>query len=189
MVTKHPPCIWLLCVLLVFPLSSLSFADTRAQLEQAETLLEKGQYEQAEAIYKQILTDHPGTDYAFAAQKGLAIVYVRCDKPSQADAAIEKLRENYAGHPSFYQAICDIADNYRWRDIYDKAHKMYQLAAKGISGSKAFWVKTGLAIASASWVFYLTSTVCFRRMSAEEPPTRISILPAFKTKACCAVSQ
>jgi len=189
MVTTHPPCIWLLCVLLVFPLSSLSFADTRAQLEQAETLLEKGQYEQAEAIYKQILTDHPGTDYAFAAQKGLAIVYVRCDKPSQADAAIEKLRENYSNHPDFCWAVCIIGDNFRWKGIDEKARRMYQIAAEGISGSKAFWVKTGLAITSASWVFYLTSTVCFRRMSAEVPPTRISIFPASKTKACCAVSQ
>jgi hypothetical protein len=45
-----------------------------AQLEQAETYKQKYQYEQAEAIYRAIVTDSPGTDEAFQARKNLAIL-------------------------------------------------------------------------------------------------------------------
>ncbi|MCJ7673897.1 MAG: tetratricopeptide repeat protein, partial [Sedimentisphaerales bacterium] len=157
MVTKHSPSIWFLCPFLLFTLTSLCFAGGTAQLEQAETLLEKGQYEQAETIYKQIIAAHPDRDDAFAAQKGLAIVYVRWDKPVQAEAAFEGLRANYSNHPDFSGAVCVIADNYRWKGIDEKARRMYQVAAEGVSGSEAIWPKMGLAITSIRLKDYQTA--------------------------------
>jgi hypothetical protein len=49
------------------------FADAAAQLKQAETYKQNEQYEQAEAIYRDIVADYPGTDEAFKAQKSSAI--------------------------------------------------------------------------------------------------------------------
>ncbi len=72
MATKRVSRICLSCAVLLCPLGSLCFADVVAQLQQAETLTEAGQYRQAEQIYQQVAADYPGTDYAFAAQKGLA---------------------------------------------------------------------------------------------------------------------
>jgi tetratricopeptide (TPR) repeat protein len=123
-------------------------ADPSGQLEQAEQLLKKGQYEQAEAIYQEVAADYPGTDYAFQAQKGLAIVYVRWDKPAEAEAAFEQLRANYPSHPDFCGAVCVIGDNYRWKGMDQKARQMYQIAVEGIPGSEAIWAKMGLAITS-----------------------------------------
>jgi outer membrane protein assembly factor BamD (BamD/ComL family) len=61
---------------LLFLVAGVFFAGTTELLGQAGSYQEKGQYEQAEAIYQQIVTSYPGTDYAFEAQKNLAILYV-----------------------------------------------------------------------------------------------------------------
>ena len=65
-----------LSVVLLFLAVGVFFAGTSELLLQADTYREQGQYEQAEAIYLQIITGYPGTDYAFKAQKNLAILYV-----------------------------------------------------------------------------------------------------------------
>lgn len=182
MASKHSPSIWFLCRFLLFTLTSLSFAGAPGQLEQAETLLEKGQYEQAEAIYKQIIGAHPDRDDAFAAQKGLAILYVRWDKPAQAEAAFEGLRANYSDHRDFSGAVCVIGDNYRWKGIDEKARQMYQIAVKGMSGSEAIWPKMGLAI----------TTIRLKDYQAAEPLTE-QILTDFAgdgrlATACCLIA-
>jgi hypothetical protein len=51
-------------VLLSFLAAEASPADTPGLLEQAETHVEDGAHEQAEALYQQVLAQHPGTDYA-----------------------------------------------------------------------------------------------------------------------------
>jgi TolA-binding protein len=148
MATKRVSRIWLLCLVLLCPLGSLCFADVVAQLKEGETLTEAGQYRQAEQMYQQVAADYPGTDYAFAAQKGLAIVYVRWNKPAEAEAAFEQLRANYSSHADFSGAVCVIGDNYRWKGMDEKARQMYQIAVEGIFGAEAIWPKMGLAITS-----------------------------------------
>ena len=66
-------------VLLAFVFSQMTdvcLADVSSQLEQAQTYQKDGQYEQVEAIYKAIVTDSPGTDFALTAQKELVILYI-----------------------------------------------------------------------------------------------------------------
>jgi len=48
--------------LLLCQMPGVCFADAAAQLEQAEKCEETGKYEEAEAMYKQIVTEYPGTD-------------------------------------------------------------------------------------------------------------------------------
>jgi len=148
--------IFLLFLLLLLTSPAVS-ADASAQLKQAETLTEGGQYQQAEQIYRQIVADNPRTDYAFQAQKGLAIVYVRWDKPAETEAAFGQLRANYSDHRDFSGAVCVIGDNYRWKGMDEKARQMYQIAVEGISGSEAIWPKTGVAITSIRLRDYQTA--------------------------------
>ncbi len=70
--------------LLFFGTAGVCFADVSAQLKQAETHRNDGNYAEAKAIYQSILTNYPGTDFAFSAQENLAILYIFWDKPAQA---------------------------------------------------------------------------------------------------------
>jgi tetratricopeptide (TPR) repeat protein len=81
-------------------------------------------------------------------QMGIAISNIDLRNDDAAESAIAKLLADYAEHPSFYQAVRDVGDNHRWRDMHEKARKMYQLAAEGVAPSEAFWVKMGLAVTS-----------------------------------------
>lgn len=65
-----------LFVLLSVALPGKVLGDASTQLEQAEKLANDGNYEQAEAVYKQVIEGNPGTEYAFRAQKDLAILYI-----------------------------------------------------------------------------------------------------------------
>ena len=56
------------------------FADVSAQLKEAETFQKNGDYGQAEAIYRQIVTDYPGTNDALEAQKQLTLIYIATDR-------------------------------------------------------------------------------------------------------------
>jgi len=123
------------CAVFILQLACLSFAGGPAELEQAQTLLNEGQYEQVEGAYKQILTDEPGTDYAFQAQKGLAIVYVRWDKPAEAEAACQQLLANFSGHKDIAQAVHDIAYQYRCANKQDKANQIDQYVVETWQGS------------------------------------------------------
>ena len=126
MASKHSPRIWLLCLILASLLTPLSFAGGTAQLEQAETLLEKGQYEQAEAIYLQIVTEYPGTDNAFAAQKQLAFLYIAWHRYPLAEAAYNQLLANFLGHKGITQAVHDIAYRYRCVNKHQEANELDQ---------------------------------------------------------------
>jgi len=57
--------------ILIIQLVSASCANIQAQFDQAGTLLERGQYEQAETIYKKIVTDHPVPIMPFKHRKNL----------------------------------------------------------------------------------------------------------------------
>lgn len=59
-------------------------ADALADLAQTDTLAVNGDYQQAEVIYKEIVTDYAGTNEALEAQKGLTIVYIALERWSDA---------------------------------------------------------------------------------------------------------
>lgn len=115
----------LLCILFL-GMTSKTFADPFAQLEQAKTYQKQRQYGQAERIYQQILTDHPGTDHAFEAQKMSIILYVAWNKQAQAETAFQQLIDNFSGHSGIAQAVHDIAYQHRLLHKYKKANQLDQ---------------------------------------------------------------
>jgi len=102
------------------------FADALAQLQQADAYMKDKNYEQAEAIYQQIVTDFPDSNDALEAQKQLTILYIKQDNQPQADAALQKLLTNFSERNGIAEAVNKVADHYRWSRQYEEARRLYQ---------------------------------------------------------------
>ena len=124
-------------------------------------------HRQAIDLYQHVIDKHGASEYAMWSQMGIAISNIDLRKKDDAQSAIKKLREDYADHPSFYKAVGDIGDNYRWRDIHDKAREMYEVALVGLSGSEVFWPKAGIAIASVHLKDYQTAEAFTKQIRTE----------------------
>lgn len=125
-------------------------ADAPAQLREGETLAKNGQYEQAEAIYKQVLTDHAGTDQAFQAQDKLACLYVAWGREPEAQAALEQLLANFSEHEGIAAAVTHVADAYRESEKYENACEIYEyVIANSPQDEHALWSQMDLVVANA----------------------------------------
>jgi len=120
------------------------FADAAAQLKQAETYKQNEQYEQAEAIYRDIVADYPGTDEAFQAQKSLALLYIKTARYPAARQEVDALLTNFAGHPELPAEVYKIAEQYRRRKRYEDARSLYEYIGENHSDSD-------LAIKARAW--------------------------------------
>ena len=87
-------------------------ADAAAQFKQADDYKQNKQYEQAEAIYQQIVTDFPDSFDALEAQKQLTILYIKQDNQPQAEAAFQKLLAYFYMHNEIAKAVNKVADHY-----------------------------------------------------------------------------
>lgn len=135
--------------LLLLELGGGASEDASAQLEQAETYQRQGQYEQAEEIYQQIVTDHPGSDYAFQAQKNLTILYVAWDKQPEAEAALQELIGSFSEHETIATAVTHVADAYRKLEKHQKACEIYGYVVGNWPGDEhGMWSQMGLVISS-----------------------------------------
>ncbi|MBW8039064.1 MAG: tetratricopeptide repeat protein [Planctomycetes bacterium] len=102
------------------------FADASTQFKQADGYKQNKQYEQAEAIYQQIVTDFPDSNDALKAQKQLTLIYIATDRQPQSDAALQELLVNFSAHKDIAQAVHDIAYQYRLLKKYEKANQIDQ---------------------------------------------------------------
>jgi len=111
------------------------FADVSAQFKEAEDNVKNTNYAEAEKIYRQIITDYPGTDYAYQAQKNLIMLYITTDNQPLADTAYQQLLANFSGHKDIAQAVHDIAYRYRCANKQDKANQIDQYVVETWSQS------------------------------------------------------
>jgi len=111
---------------LLFMAAGVWFADTSELLEQAQIYKQEGNYEQAEAIYQQIVSDFPDSNDALEAQKQLALIYIATDRQQQADAAFDGLVASFSEHDDIAQAVWKIAKEYEESKKYDKALELHQ---------------------------------------------------------------
>ncbi len=110
-------CSVLFC-LIFFGLARECFAGAKAQLEQAKAHQKNGDCRQAEAAYKAIAKDYPGTGYALQAQKKLVMLY-KHDQP-QAKAAFQKLVADFSTHELLPEAVYEIAQHYSETQSWEK---------------------------------------------------------------------
>jgi len=100
--------------------------DLKALFEQAEKYEDTGKYEEAEATYKKIVTEYPGTDDALEAQEKLTVLYISWDKEGEAEAAFQGLLANFADSEGIAKAVDHAADAYRESEKYEKALELYK---------------------------------------------------------------
>jgi len=100
------------------------FAST---IEEADGHRAEKEYSQAEAIYKAIVQDYPGTDKAFTAQRKLIILYMAWGKETEAEAAYEQLVSEFGGREDLAGVLVgEIAGAFRVAEKYESAKKVYE---------------------------------------------------------------
>ena len=127
--------------------AGLCLADASAQFKQANDYKRAKQYEQAEAIYQQIVTGFLDSPDALEAQKQLTILYITTDSQQQADAAFDALTAGFAEHDDIAKALYQIAqDGYHKAKKYDKAVQIHQYNVEHYSlDMYAMWSQVGIA--------------------------------------------
>jgi tetratricopeptide (TPR) repeat protein len=161
------PSMFVLAALLILLLSSTTTTDIQELIQLAQDYESEGKTDEAEALYKQVIANYPGTEQALQAQKSLVILYIKTDKDDQAQAAFDKLYANYASHPEFPRAVCMIADNYRWIDNnHEKARDLYEIAVVSGPHPDAIWSWMGLAISNINLSDYDAAEIAFEELSA-----------------------
>jgi len=126
MVNKARFITWGLVVLAFLLAADACLGNAASQLEQAEQHVEKGEYQQAEGIYKAIISADPNADEAFTAQERLTVLYVSWGRDAEADAALDDLLANYSVRTDIARAVDQVADEYRQAARYQKARDLYQ---------------------------------------------------------------
>ena len=157
-----------LAILLVFVAVSRCLADVLAQFEQAQTYEEQRQYGQAEQIYQQIVTDHPGTDDALKAQKNLAILYVGWDRQPEAETALLELLGNFSQHEAIATVVTHVADTYRKFAKHASAGELYKyVIANWPQDEHAMWSQMGLAISNTCLADEQGAEAAFDKLCSE----------------------
>jgi tetratricopeptide (TPR) repeat protein len=131
-------------------MAEVCFADAADALGQAEAYQRENSFGHAEAAYKAIVTDYPGTNYAVEAQKRLVMLYKH--EPSQAEAAFQKLLSDFSGQGLLAESIHEIAEHHRENKSYrqfEAASQFYQYLAEHWPASPyGMRGQSGLALSS-----------------------------------------
>ena len=129
------------------------FADVSSQFKEAEDNVKNTNYAEAEKIYRQIVTDYPGTVTALQAQEKLACLYVTSGNEPEAQAALEKLKANFFDFPQqelVATAITHVADTYREIGKHQKACEIYTyVVGNWPRAEHGMWSQMGLVIANS----------------------------------------
>jgi tetratricopeptide (TPR) repeat protein len=104
--------------------------DMKEVLKQAR-VLKKWYPEQAEAIYKKIIADKPGSDDELEAQRNLAHIYIFDKKEAEVQGIVNRLNTGFAKNPNQPAALYNIAETYEeYEKLYGKGES-YE-SAKGV---------------------------------------------------------
>lgn len=120
--------------MLILLMSGALPPDASTALQQADALMKNRQYDQAEGIYMQILTDHPPAEVAFEAQKQLVIIYIATANHSQADIALEQLLTRFWGHDAIAQSLWEIATEFGKAKNNARAIELHQYNVENFTG-------------------------------------------------------
>ena len=112
--------------LLFLTISYPTLADVLTQLKQAESYQNNRQYDQAEAIYQQIVTSFPDTNEALLAQRQLTLIYISTDRQQEVDLAFKKLLADFSEQKGISEAVWLIAKRYNTLKKYDKSIEINQ---------------------------------------------------------------
>ena len=125
--------------LLSVGMSKVCFADASAQIKQAQAYKDNRKYDQAEAIYQQIITAFPDTNDALEAQKQLVLIYTATYRQQEADTAFEQLITEFSEHKDIAEAVWQIGQCYLEKNKHAQAFELNSYNAKNHTGIYAMW--------------------------------------------------
>ena len=157
--------------LVSFSIEGECFADAASDMEQAKSHEMSGEYAQAEAAYKMIITDYPGTDYALQAQKQLALLYIIWGKKSEAEAAVNKLTADFSENPALFEVLYRIAERYQMVDMREQAKQLYQQVAgeQHPGNSHRVWAQMSVAISDMELGNYAEADAAINKLTTDFP--------------------
>jgi len=141
--------ILLVSLVLVSVTAGQCFADATDQLQMARRFCEYKDYQQAAAICRSVIADHPGTDNALGAQSQLTIAYIEMGKDKEAQTSLDKLTTDFFSHSDLPEMLYYIATTYGWRSKYSEEISVYQQIIQR-APSSSYADKAQLDIAGAN---------------------------------------
>jgi len=127
-------------LILAIGLHSKAVGDVPDQLAEAEQFVKSGNYDQAEAIYRQIVEQFPDSNDALEAQKQLTFLYITTDQQVQADTAFAELTVAFAGHQDIAKAVWGVGFKYKNAGKADKAEETHAYNVANFTTHKdAMW--------------------------------------------------
>ncbi|MHC4109747.1 MAG: tetratricopeptide repeat protein [Planctomycetota bacterium] len=129
-------------------------------------------YDDARSIYQKIVTDHNETDYAFTAQKKLAILEITVGDDVAAQVALDTLIADFNDHPALPETVFEIGEQYYYKAFDDHKKCIKVKFEENLYKAKDIWERI-----VAQWpesksiglkhAQYFTA-VCYRRFGEYE---------------------
>ena len=151
---KRIPMTYLAGLFVPVLVASLAWADTAADLKQADEHYQAGRYTEAETAYQSVLNQADpnkpeDTERAFNARKKLPVVYLATDRAAQAQTAVQNLLVRHSDHERLPHAVHEIVEQAKELDRTLQAGQIYQnLLAAQPQQPQTLWLKMGVAISN-----------------------------------------
>ena len=110
--------------------------DTEEIRSQAEELFNARQFNQAEALYEQVLAAEPNDYPGLEAIRQLAIIYIDTDKLEQTEEMIEKMSADFGTHSAYPFSLCWVARKYNQTGHTERAFELFQYLAENFPDDK-----------------------------------------------------
>ena len=123
-------------------------------------------YDEAKSIYQDIVANYPGTDYAFDAQRKIAIVDIKAGNDTAAQAALDRLIADFNDHPALPEAVVEIGEQYYHKAFTYKNESLDTEARDHFRKAIAVWERiiTELPASATTPQAYYFSARCYRRL-------------------------
>jgi len=106
-------------------------------------------HQQADQLYRHVVSNWPDSEHAKWSQMALAVSDVIAGDTETGHASVKNLITQFSGSADITKAVHDIAQQYRWLQEYEKACELYRyILDKGPEGEYAIWAQMDLAISN-----------------------------------------
>ena len=110
--------------------------DTEEIRRQAEELFNARKFNQAEALYEQVLAAEPNDYPGLEAIRQLAIIYIDTDKLEQTEEMIEKMSADFGTNSAYPFSLCWVARKYNQTGHTERAFELFQYLAENFPEDK-----------------------------------------------------
>lgn len=116
-------------------------------LSEAQSFRKSDQIPEADAIYRRIMAEQPGTSAALDAARERVLMYIEADDGVAAQQSVEDLATGFASCAGYPKALLNIGDKYRQVGKIEQSQAMYQYLLESFpQDENTIWARMGLAM-------------------------------------------